>query len=235
MVMQAVILSGGLGTRLRSVDETVPKPMVKVAGQPFLHYLTKMLRRRGISEMLFLLAYKSEVVVRYIEGLGRSSDLRADYSVEPSPMGTGGALRHASGKLADAFFVINGDSYLDMDYNDLGGRFMASGLDAMMTVYDNSEKTDVICNVAAGGDGLITDYRKGAPEARLGYVDAGVLAMKRNVVVDLIPPGRVCSLEHEIYGKLISGRRFGSYVTSHRFYDIGTPERLREFEKAVRQ
>ena len=233
--MQAVILSGGLGTRLRVVDDTVPKPMVKIAGHPFLFYLTNMLRRRGISEMLFLLAYKSDIVIRFLDELGRSEGLRVAYSVEPSPMGTGGALRHAVNKLADDFLVINGDSYLDMDYVDLGVRFKTSCLDAMMTVYDNSSKTDVISNVAIGSDGLVVDYRKGQPEAKLGYVDAGVLAMKLNVVVDLIPAGRVCSLENEIYMKLISGGKLGSYVTSNRFYDIGTPERLCEFEKAVKK
>jgi len=235
MLMQAVILSGGLGTRLRAVDNTVPKPMVRIAGQPFLFYLINMLRRRGISDMLFLLSYKSDIVVSFLEELKESDGLRMSYSIEPSPMGTGGALRHACGKLADEFFVVNGDSYLDMDYEDLSGHFRGSGLDAMMTLYDNSRKTDVINNVAVGSDGLLTDYRKGQLDANFGYVDAGVLAMKQNVVVDLIPAGRVCSLEHEIYPKLISGRRFGSYVTNNRFYDIGTPERLCEFEKVVKK
>jgi NDP-sugar pyrophosphorylase family protein len=233
MAIQAVILAGGLGTRARSIDSTVPKPMIKVAGIPFLYHMIQMLKRRGLHEMLFLLAYKSESVIQFLDEVRAAEQISISYSVESSPLGTAGALYHARGMLASDFVVINGDSYLDMNYMEFADKFKASGLDAMMTIYDNKEKTDVINNVCIDKNGFLLEYSKKQSDSQFSYVDAGVLAMKRNVVVELIPPDRICSLESEIYPKLIAAKRFGSYFTEQRFYDIGTPARFHEFEKLM--
>lgn len=215
------------------MDAATPKPMVQVAGAPFLLHLIRMLRRRGISEMLFLLAYKSEVVVDFLKRENGHDGLSAAWSVEPSPLGTGGALKHAEKLLPDAFYVINGDSYLDMDYKGLAGLFGEFNCDAMMTIYDNAADTDVPNNVAVAPDGVVTRYSKTRSGKDLNYVDAGVLAMRRGVL-KLIPAGTVYSLENEIYPKLIEKRRFRTYLTHERFYDIGTPERLKEFERMMK-
>lgn len=185
--------------------------------------------------MLFLLSYKSEVVVNFLNEVRIIEGISVSYSVEPSPLGTAGALQHACDMLASEFLIINGDSYLDMNYIEFMDRFRGSGLDAMMTVYDNASNTDVANNVKVGKDGLLLQYQKGRQEDQLTHVDAGVLAIKRNVVVELIPSGRVCSLEDEVYPKLIAAGRFGSYLTRQRFYDIGTPARLREFEEVMKK
>ncbi|RJR12567.1 hypothetical protein C4588_01930 [Candidatus Parcubacteria bacterium] len=233
MSIQAVILAGGLGTRLRSVDSTVPKPLIKICGKPFLYYQMMMLRRRGISRMLFLLSYKNQLIVDFLAAFQNEMDVAISYCVEKTPLGTGGALRHGLEKLEEQFLVLNGDSYLDMDYAGFSDHFISSGLDAVMTVYDNAEDTDVIRNAGVTSGGLIYAYSKSDPLLNLGYVDAGVLAMRRDVVVDLIPSGKVCSMEIEVYPRLIARKTFGAYVIAQRFYDIGTPERLKEFTQVM--
>lgn len=232
MSIQAVILSGGLGTRLRAVNPEVPKPMVKVADRPFLEHLIIMLRRHGLEKFLFLLSYKSQVIIDFAGMLSQKMKIKIDWSVEPEPMGTGGAVKLAENKLETEFLLINGDSYLDMDYEGLVKSFRKSGLDAVMSIYDNSRNTNVINNVGVDRDGFVVKYKKADPDAKLSHVDAGVIAFKKEVT-RLIPSGKVCSLENEIYQKLIDKKQFGSYVTQTRFYDIGTPERLKEFEGMV--
>ena len=229
-MLQAVILAGGLGTRLRAVDSEVPKPMIDVAGKPFLHYMLKMLEMRGITDVLLLLGYKSEVVTDYLDSSSCYS-LNIQCSVEPSPIGTGGALKLAESLLADEFFLLNGDSYLDVDFSDIAGRFSEFNKDCLMVVYDNNQDTDVINNVGVSDRGSILCYSKDAGGA-LTHVEAGILVYKKSVM-KLVPEDSVFSMENDLYQDLIDKGNMSAYVTSQRFYDIGTPERLKEFEEVV--
>jgi len=234
MLVQAVILSGGLGTRLRSVNADLPKIMIPVAGYPFMYHLLLMLKRKGLNEFLFLVAYKSDIVIEFLAKTAIYEDLQINWVVENSPMGTGGALRHAEKELKDDFLLINGDSYLDMDYMNLVHAFRNSSFKAMMTVYDNACSTDVKNNVATDGQGRIVTYDRKHETDRLNNVDAGVVAMKKTVV-SMIETGRVCSLEDEVYPRLINEKELGYYNAPRRFYDIGTPDRLREFEAVAQK
>ncbi|HKF24702.1 MAG TPA: sugar phosphate nucleotidyltransferase, partial [Candidatus Acidoferrum sp.] len=115
---QAVILAGGLGTRMRPVTETVPKPMIAVAGKPFLQWQLELLATSGIRSALLLVAYLGEQIEQYF-GDGRRFGSSIDYAYELSPLGTGGALRNAEQKLRDWFVLLNGDTYLAIDYDGL--------------------------------------------------------------------------------------------------------------------
>lgn len=229
--VQTVILAGGLGTRLRSVDATVPKPMIDVCGRPFLGRLMDMLRGHGLTDFLLLLGYKSEIIIEYVK---RScADCHVEWSVEPTPMGTGGALKLAEPKLADAFLMINGDSFLNMDYEDFSAKFRAAKTLAAMTVFDNRLNTNVRNNVAISERGSVAIYRKaGGPD--LTHVEAGVLAYRR-AILDLIPAARPCSMENEIYPELISRGEMSMYEVQGRFYDVGTPAQLEEFREVVQR
>src|SRR5450755_506174 len=113
--MQAVILAGGLGTRLWPVTQAVPKPMVPVAGRPYLEYQLRLLGEQSIRDIVLLTGYLGEQIEEYF-GDGSRLGLSLRYSCEPAPMGTGGALRDGSSLLDDVFLVIYGDSYLPIDY-----------------------------------------------------------------------------------------------------------------------
>jgi len=146
-------------------------------------------------------------------------------------MGTGGALHHARSLLADTFVVIYGDSYLPINYQDVG-RSLTTEADAVIAVYhDSSAETGVRPNVAVAPNGAILRYEKNAQtgDTRLEYVEAGVLALRRSVL-DLIPSDRAVSLEEEIFPVLIAQHRLFGFRTSQRFFDMGTPERLKIIE-----
>lgn len=229
--MQAVILAGGLGTRLWPVTATVPKPMVQVAGAPYLEHQLRLLAEQQIRDVLLLTGYLGEQIEEYF-GDGASLGLRIDYSREREPAGTAGALREARAKLEDAFLVIYGDSYLPIEYREAFELLVGSHAKGLVVVYDNAlEDTSVKNNVDLDNDGYVTRYEKDAPDELL-YVEAGVLALRRSVV-DLVPTSGAVSLEKEIFPQLIAARQLIAHVTRQRFYDIGTPERLELIERML--
>lgn len=233
MTRQAVILAGGLGTRLRPVTETIPKPLMPVGARFFLHYLLEMLAANGVRDVLLLVGHLHERIVEAV-GDGARYGCRIDYSVEAELLGTGGAIKHAEAKVHDEFFVLNGDTYLPIDYADLEAQWEArrDGLDGLLAVYDNSEPV-APGNVRLDEGGRVVEYRKHADRAG-GMVDAGVQVFKK-LMLDMIPAGEVVSLEQKVFSRLIAQGRLGAYTTSTRYYDIGTAERLAAFERYIEE
>lgn len=231
--MQAVILAGGLGTRLGDITKSVPKPMVVVAGKPYLEHQLAMLGGQGFCDVLLLTGYLGEQIEDYF-GDGSSRGFSIRYSRETTPQGTGGALRDAAALLATQFLLVYGDSFLPIDYTAVADRLIES-TDAIgvVVVYDNAEATTVANNIALDAKGHVARYAKDAPPAaNLRYVDAGVLAFRRRVL-DYLPAGRSVSLEQEVYPQLIAEHRLLGYPTTQRFYDIGTPDRLASIERLL--
>ncbi len=228
---QALILAGGLGTRLRPVSQTIPKPLMPVGEHSFLHYLLKMLVANGVRDVLLLVGHLAEQIVAAV-GDGARYGCRIRYVVEPELLGTGGAIKHAAAGVHDEFFVLNGDTYLPLDYRALEARWneRRSELDGLLVVYDNSEPV-APGNVQLGDGELVAGYSKHAHDEG-GYVDAGVQIFKKTIL-DMVPAGRAVSLEQEVFPKLIAQRRLGAYPTATRYYDIGTPERLAAFEAYI--
>jgi mannose-1-phosphate guanylyltransferase len=228
---QALILAGGLGTRLRPVTEKIPKVLMPVGERFFLHHLLTMLAASGVRDVLLLIGHLGEQVVEAV-GDGARYGCRIAYSIEPELLGTGGAIKHAAAQVADEFFVLNGDTYLPLDYRALEQRWeeRRAGLEGLLVVYDNHERV-APGNVRLDDGELVAEYRKDAG-AEGGYVDAGVQVFKKTIL-DMIPDRGVVSLEQEVFPKLIAGRRLGAYATSTRYYDIGTPERLAAFERYI--
>lgn len=226
--MQAVILAGGLGTRLKPVTETIPKVMVAVAGKPFLWHLLKMLKERGIDNIILCVGHLKEQVQAYF-GNGGKLGMKIQYSEETGKLlGTAGALKQAQGLLQDYFLLLNGDTYLPVNYRSVERVFLKRGKKALMVVYDNRENTGVKNNVSLENS-LVVKHDKRGVDHELKYVDAGGLIMKREVL-ELVKSGETISLEESIYSMLISQREMAAFVTGQRFYDIGTPAQLAEFE-----
>jgi len=228
--MQAVILAGGQGTRLWPITREVPKPMVPVAGRPYLEHQLRLLREQGVTEVVLLTGYLADQIEEYFgDGSGLGLDIR--YSREATPLGTGGALREAGPLLQDTFLLIYGDSYLPIRYDLAVQALEDSAALGVMVVYDSRGKpAPARKNVAVDAAGFVSRYDKdAADEAQLDYVDAGVLAFRRTVLAFLPPVGEV-SLEKLAYPRLVARRELRALVTGQRFYDIGTPERLRVIE-----
>jgi mannose-1-phosphate guanylyltransferase len=230
--MQVVILAGGLGTRLWPVTKRVPKPLVPVAGAPYLEHQIRLLAQQSLTDIVVLTGYLGEQIEDCF-GDGRHFGVSIRYSREQQPLGTGGALRKARQLVADSFLVIYGDSYLPIEYAAVGHLLTTTAASAVMAVYrDLTGETNVRCNVALDADGTVLRYdkRAAAGDQELQYVEAGVLALRRSVL-DIIPPERPVSLEEEIFHILIARRRLLGFSTQQRFYDMGTPERLRAIEE----
>jgi NDP-sugar pyrophosphorylase family protein len=230
--MQAVILAGGLGTRLGELTRTIPKPMVPVAGRPYLEHQLRELARQQWADVVLLTGYLGEQIEEYF-GDGRRWGLSIRYRREATPQGTGGALRDAVDLLAETFLLIYGDSYLPIEYVPVLSRLEVSRALAVALVYDNREDTTVRNNVAVDEDGFVSRYAKDGSGADLRYVEAGVLALRRSVIARLPANGPV-SLEKELYPQLVARREMLAFITAQRFYDIGTPDRLALIEKVLR-
>jgi NDP-sugar pyrophosphorylase family protein len=231
--VQVVILAGGLGTRLRPVTTQIPKPMVPVAGVPYLEHQLRLLASQDFTDVVLLTGYLGEQIEEYFLD-GSRLGLHLRYSREHAPVGTGGALREARHLLSEEFLVIYGDSYLPIDYRTVGHRLKATGAAAVVVLYhDKHGETDVPGNVAMNDREFVTRYDKSrANDPDLRYIEAGVLALRRSVI-DLIPATGVVSLEQEIFPRLIERRALVGLPTTQRFYDIGTPERLRAIEELL--
>jgi NDP-sugar pyrophosphorylase family protein len=228
--MQAVILAGGKGERLLPLTLNLPKPMVPIFDKPYLYYQIDYLKRQGINDVLLLVGYLKEKVIDYF-GDGEKFGVNIKYSIEKELLGTGGALKNAENQLEEVFFVIYGDSFLPIDFNDLAKTFIKSNKKGMIVVYDNSEDTNVINNVNLKGDEVI-EYTKDSKN-KLRYVEAGVLVLKKEVLKFIEKDIRV-SLEQEVFLKLIQQKQLGAFITKQRFYDIGTKERLEKIKEYLK-
>lgn len=231
--MQAVILAGGLGTRLGPLTADTPKPMVPVANVPYLEHQLRLLEKQSVHDIVLLTGYLGHILEDYF-GNGTRLGLRIRYSCENTPLGTGGALRLAAPLLAEQFLLIYGDSYLPVDYQAVVRSLDASGAVGLVVVYNNRlADTSVRNNISVDAEGFVVRYDKEAVnDPTLDFVEAGVLAFRRSVI-DLIPEGPV-SLENQVFGQLIAKRQLYAWQTSQRFYDIGTPDRLRIFEEFLK-
>jgi len=232
--MQAVILAGGLGTRLRPVTEKIPKAMVSVGGRPFLRYLLELLACQKITDILLCVGYLGNQIESYF-GDGRNLSLKIIYHKEKGELlGTGGALKQAASLMAEHCLVLNGDTYLPINYNDMISAYFERGKKALTAIYTNRENTGVKSNLAISGENVVTKYDKIAADPELKYVEAGALIIQREVL-SLISHKYPISIEKSLYPALIDRGELGVYVTNQRFYDIGTPEQLGIFEEFLKK
>ena len=230
--MQAVILAGGLGTRLRPVTETIPKPMVAVNGKPFLYHLVGNLGRNNIVNIVLLVGHLGEKIE---EELGDGSQLAVSlsYSREEKLLGTGGAIKNADEFLENEFIVLNGDTYLPIDYCEMISRWeeVKSEADAMMVLLGSSQMV-APPNVLVNTEAMVMKYDKDDPSG-MTHTDAGIQIFKKNVFADL-EPGAEISLEREIFPRVISAGKMAAFITTQPFFDMGTPSGLEKLERFLK-
>jgi len=213
MIKQAVILVGGLGTRLGALTSETPKPLLPVAGRPFLTVLLDELARQHIGEILLLAGFRSEK----IEALAKD---RPGLTVmaEPAPLGTAGALKHASDALADRFFLLNGDSLFDINLWDLALAYRGGATLALLQNPDVSRYGPA----ELAGD-RITAFSPRSEVGGAGLINGGVGVLSKSVL-DLVPSQRPWSLEQDVYPVLARSDRLYGRVYDRPFLDIGVPD-----------
>jgi len=218
--MKVVILAGGLGTRLGELTRDLPKPMIEVAGRPYLEYVVRAFSDRGLSDFVFLTGHRGEVIESHF-GDGMRFQVSIDYSHESEPLGTGGALREARHLLGERFIVTYGDVLRRYDYD----RFAREHDEPCLAVYPRIQ----IGNTEIDGDRVVR-FDKRAPE--LPYIDAGFsLADAR--IFGLIPASGAASYEESVFPALAARRELACEIVGHEFYDIGTPDELARTRAAL--
>lgn len=223
--MQALILVGGQGTRLRPLTSNLPKPIVPLAGQPFMSYMLRWLRSHGVDDVVLSCGFLADGV-RSVLGDGSELGIRLRYVEEPKPLGTGGALKYAEDLLGDRFFMLNGDVLSDIDLTaQLAAheRSGARGTLALMAVEDPS----AYGLVHLRDDGSISEFlEKPGPEqvVETNLVNAGVYILERDVLDGMAPAGTSISIERDVFPTLVGKGLYG-YETDGYWLDIGTPDR----------
>lgn len=221
-IPDVVILSGGLGLRLRGVIGDVPKSMAPIGSRPFMELQFRQLRRQGFSRLILSVGYKREVIQQHFGSNALGLTIR--YSAEESPLGTGGALREAAAHLTtDDALIMNGDSYTDVDLNRLIRAHAAH--DADLTVVVVPETRSDAGSVALDPNGEVRAFaeKRVIPESR--YLSAGIYVLKKELA-NTIPRTVKISLEEELFPHwLNTGKHIEGFVFEGQCLDIGTPER----------
>ena len=211
----AVILAGGLGTRLRSIVSDRPKALAMVAGKPFLAHQLRWLHANGVSSATLCVGHKGEQIVEEL-GDGSSLGLRLTYSWEHTPLGTGGALAQAAHLLPSEFLVINGDTYTDLPLRPLWEAHGDYGATATLVV-TSAPDSSAVGGIELAEDNRIIAFREKQPGAIL--VSMGIYAASIDLLQH-IPTQRPCSLERDVFPHI--SRLYG-HVSAATFIDIGTP------------
>lgn len=221
--VDAVILVGGQGTRLRPLTLSAPKPMLPTAGLPFLTHLLSRIAAAGIEHVVLGTSYKAEVFEAEF-GDGSKLGLQIDYVTETEPLGTGGAIANVKDKLRyDTAMVFNGDVLSGADLGALLDHHTGNRADVTLHLVRVGDPRAFGC-VPTDGDGVVTAFLEKTQDPPTDQVNAGCYVFRREVI-DRIPTGRASSVEREVFPALLSdGLRVCGYVDSTYWRDMGTPE-----------
>ncbi|MGB6942813.1 MAG: sugar phosphate nucleotidyltransferase [Bryobacteraceae bacterium] len=223
--MQCVILAGGLGTRMRPLTESCPKTLLPAHGRPFAWHQLHWLAAQGITEVIYSIGHQGDLIRRY--WAGEKPPVPAIRYVDEGAQlrGTAGALRLAreEGVLDESFFVIYGDSFLPVEFDPVWRAFQASNLPALMTVLRNEgrwDRSNVIYQ-----PGRVVLYDKAAAPG-MQYIDYGLSCFRRNLL-----DGPTSSDLAALFHKLSMEGKLAGFQVHERFYEIGSPQGLRDFEQ----
>lgn len=216
--MEAIVLAGGFGTRLKQVVPDLPKPMAPVAGRPFLEILLTSLARKGFSRVVLSLGYMAEKVVSHFGD--RFAGMELVYEIEKTPLGTGGAVRQALARCkADHVFVFNGDTFLDIEAADVEAHWQTCHA-PIIVAREVPDTARYGCLDTAHGR-VLGLAEKGV--AGPGLINAGCYVLPSDIL-DGFALGEAFSLEADFLAKTAGKQRFDLFVTNGHFIDIGVPE-----------
>jgi mannose-1-phosphate guanylyltransferase len=224
--MQAIVLVGGQGTRLRPLTETVPKPALTLVDRPFLAYMIEWLARHGVDEVVLACGFLPDVLREALSGEEERAGVRIRYAVEPEPLGTAGAIRFAADELGDGleqtFLALNGDVLTDLDLDALLAAHRERSARATLGLHP-VEDSAAYGLVRSDERGAVTAFIEKTGEAVPGEINAGMYALERSVL-ELIPPGENVSIERDVFPRLVGEGLHGLRLDGY-WMDIGTPER----------
>ncbi len=222
--MQAIVLVGGEGTRLRPLTYGTPKPMVPIVNVPFLARTVERLYDAGIRDVIFPAGYMPEAIVDYF-GDGSRFDMRITYVIEETPLGTAGALKNVAHHITGPFFVLNGDVLTSLDLRAMLAYHRAKGGLGTLHLIEVEDPSAFGC-VVHDAEGRIASFVEKPPRGQepTNAINAGTYLLEP-AVLEAIPAGRNVSIERETFPTLLAdGKRLYAYTTQDYWIDLGRPE-----------
>lgn len=220
--VEAVVLVGGLGTRMRPLTLSAPKPMLPLAGVPLLTHLLGRIRAAGVRHVVLGTSYRAEVFATHF-GDGSALDLELDYVVEEEPLGTGGGIRHVATALSEPdVLVFNGDVLSGLDPAEVVRTHRKASADVTLQLVRVPDPRAFGC-VPTSADGQVLAFLEKTADPPTDLINAGCYAFRREVI-DSIPLGRAVSVEHETFpGLLAAGAHLHAHLDASYWLDLGTP------------
>ena len=222
--MQALILAGGEGTRLRPLTSTIPKAVVPLCDRPFIAFMIEWLRRHGVDDVILACGFMADDV-RAVLGEGASLGVRLRYIEEPRPLGTGGALKYAEELLDERFVMLNGDVLTDIDLTAQLEQHERTGARATLALVA-VEDPSAYGLVRLEEDRSVSEFIEKPDPAAIdtNLISAGAYVLERDVLAAMAPAGTNVSIERDVFPRLVGDGLFG-YPADGYWLDIGTPER----------
>jgi mannose-1-phosphate guanylyltransferase len=224
--VQAVVLVGGEGTRLRPLTSDVPKPAVTLVDRPFLAYAIEWLAGHGVTEVVLACGFLPDVLREALADEEERAGVEITYVAEPEPLGTAGAIRFAAEalgeRLEDRFLALNGDVLADLDLSALVRAHEERGARATIGLHPVPDSS-AYGLVNRDADGGVLQFLEKTGEAVPGEINAGAYVLERSVL-DLVPAGQAVSIEREVFPRLVGDGLYGLLLEGY-WMDIGTPDR----------
>ena len=213
---QAIILAGGIGSRIYPLSNSTPKPMIDINGYPFIYYLVEKLEKDGFSEVLILVGYKKEKFQSLFEYC-KNFKIKIKLIYSPTKYKTGARLKSAFPYIKESFFLLYGDNFLPFNFDKIWKNYVKNKFENQLIVYKNSDNFSS-SNIKLGKNNLIVDYDDNRNKG-YDFVNIGFFILKKKYIKN-IPKSINSKFENEVLKKLIKKRKISAYVTSHRYYSL---------------
>jgi MurNAc alpha-1-phosphate uridylyltransferase len=221
------ILAGGLATRLRPITEVIPKALVQVAGRPFICHQLDYLKKQGVTSVVLCVGYLGDLIQEVVAD-GASWDIDVKYSIDGDVLlGTGGAIKRAIPLLGKNFFILYGDSYLPINFQNIQNAFFSCGKSGLLTILKNQNKWDKSNVVFL--DGSLLEYNKFVPNPKMCHIDYG-LSVLSAATLDRYPESTPFDLA-DVYHELSCESQLYGLEVFDRFYEIGSHQGIAETEE----
>lgn len=235
-IKNIAIIAGGLATRLRPITEKIPKSMVEVAGKPFISHQLELIKRNNIEKVVICAGFMGKKIQDFVkDGSEYGLDIRYSYESEKL-LGTGGAVRNALPLLGDIFWVLYGDSYLNVDFKSVNEYFSSNTKSGLMTVFRNDKKWDK-SNIVFR-DKKIIEYNKKKYTQEMNYIDYGLGILTKKAFEDYDKSSYGGSADvfdlASVYQDLLGRNELLGFEITERFYEIGSFDGLKETENYIK-
>jgi NDP-sugar pyrophosphorylase family protein len=230
-VADGIVLCGGAGTRLKSVTGDAPKSLATIGDRPFLDILINQLRRHGFEHVILAVGYQRDLIRSHFDS--HVHNMFLEYSIESTPLGTGGALRSAADFVqGEAVLIMNGDSYTDANLATFAASHRKSQADLSVLLVPTDGRVD--CGlVSVDPNGRVLGFKEKQSATGVQYVNAGIYVVDKKLLCEL-PPNQRVSLEEELFPRWLAERKnIRAFHHSGKCIDIGTPERYRDAQETL--